>query len=244
MKIFLKKLIEAILKKYGYKVQNIDNDIIEEITPGEKKLMELCSKYTMTSDLRKWALIQSFYHITNNNIEGDFVECGIWKGGNLILLQKLIEIANINNRKIYGFDTFTGMPKPSQHDFKTNNKNVNNFYKKDWLYVTEDEVRNNFKTNVNNDQNLILIKGKVEETLKIKSNIPNKISILRLDTDFYESTKIELEVLFERLSKGGILIIDDYGSWQGAKKAVDEYFFNQNIWLHYIDHDGRLMIKK
>lgn len=243
MKIFLKKLFEKLLKKCGYKMQNIVNDIIEEITPEEKRLMDLCSPYTMTSDLRKWALIQSFYHIINNNIEGDFVECGVWKGGNLILLQKIIEKAKINNRKIYGFDTFTGMPKPTLHDLKTNSKDKNNFYKKNWLYVSENEVRKNFKRNLNNDDNLILIKGDVTETLKIKSNIPNKISILRLDTDFYKSTKIELEVLYPRVSKGGIIIIDDYGSWQGAKKAVDEYFFNQSIWLHYIDHDGRLIIK-
>jgi hypothetical protein len=155
MKIFLKKLFEILLKKFGYKIQNIVNDIIEEITHDEKSLMDLCSKYTMTSDLRKWALIQSFYHIINNNIEGDFVECGVWKGGNLILLQKLIEKAKINNRKIYGFDTFTGMPKPTQHDLKTNSKNTNNFYKKNWLNISENEVRKNFKTNVNNNENLI-----------------------------------------------------------------------------------------
>ena len=74
-------------------------------------------------------------------------------------------------------------------------------------------------------------------------SIPEKISILRLDTDFYISTKIELEILYPKLVRGGILIIDDYGYWQGAKKAVDEYFENQNIWMHYIDNDCRMIIK-
>ena len=66
---------------------------------------------------------------------------------------------------------------------------------------------------------------------------------MRLDTDFYESTKIELEVLYKKLSIGGVLIIDDYGNWLGAKKAVDEFFDKQKPWLHYIDRTCRLLIK-
>ena len=92
--------------------------------------------------------------------------------------------------------------------------------------------------------NYFLIKGKVENTLRNIKKLPKKISILRLDTDFYESTKIELEVLFPRLVKGGVLIIDDYGFWKGAKKAVDEYFSDYRQFFHYIDHSCRLLIKK
>jgi hypothetical protein len=77
-----------------------------------------------------------------------------------------------------------------------------------------------------------------------EKNLPEQISILRLDTDWYTSTKIELEVLYKKLVKGGILIIDDYGHWQGARKAVDEYFKNKNIWLHYVDYTCRYIIKK
>ena len=83
-----------------------------------------------------------------------------------------------------------------------------------------------------------------KNTLRNKKKLPKKISILRLDTDFYESTKIELEVLFPRLVKGGVLIIDDYGFWKGAKKAVDEYFCDYRQFFHYIDHSCRLLIKK
>ena len=66
---------------------------------------------------------------------------------------------------------------------------------------------------------------------------------MRLDTDFYESTKVELEILFPRLAKGGILIIDDYGNWKGAKKAVDEYFDNR-AFLIYLDHGVRMYINQ
>ena len=94
-----------------------------------------------------------------------------------------------------------------------------------------------------NIDNIKLIKGRVEETLLVLKNLPKKISILRLDTDFYSSTKVELNILYPRLVKGGVLIIDDYGFWKGARKAVDEYFKNFRPFFHYVDHSCRLMIK-
>ena len=94
-----------------------------------------------------------------------------------------------------------------------------------------------------NPDNVQLIMGKVEDTLLKKENLPESISVLRLDTDWYESTKIELEVLYPRLVKGGILIVDDYGMWNGSRRAVDEYFKDSNVWLHYIDEDCRLLVK-
>ena len=88
-----------------------------------------------------------------------------------------------------------------------------------------------------------LIKGDVLNTLKDPQNIPNKISILRLDTDLYHTTKIQLEMLFPKLVSGGILHIDDYGMCPGVRNAVDEYFINKKIWLHRVDFTCRLMIK-
>lgn len=88
------------------------------------------------------------------------------------------------------------------------------------------------------------IKGKVEDTLRDERNLPEKIAVLRLDTDWYESTKVELEVLYPRLRPGGVLIIDDYGYWQGARKAVDEYFADRPVLLHRIDHTCRVMVKE
>ncbi|NJL62444.1 MAG: hypothetical protein HC903_12175 [Methylacidiphilales bacterium] len=112
-----------------------------------------------------------------------------------------------------------------------------------WCFSSFDEVRNNFESTLSKVNHIKMIKGKVEDTLTIPENIPEKIAILRLDTDFYESTKKELEILYPRLQKGGVLIIDDYGHWKGSRKAVDEYFANQNIWLHRIDYTARLLIK-
>ena len=105
-----------------------------------------------------------------------------------------------------------------------------------------EDVKKNIKKNTNID-NIFLIKGKVENTLRNKKKLPKKISILRLDTDFYESTKIELEILYPRIQSGGVLIIDDYGEWQGARKAVDEYFGNGMPFLHIVDQSCRYLIK-
>ena len=110
-------------------------------------------------------------------------------------------------------------------------------------WATIEKVEKNFTDHANSKDNLILIKGKVEETLKLSKNIPDKISILRLDTDWYESTKIELEILFPRLVKNGILIIDDYGEWSGCRKATNEYFQDKNAAMYKIDRGARLIFK-
>jgi len=182
------------------------------------------------------------------------VECGVWKGGNLILFKKFLEKNNLISKKIYAYDTFEGMSEPTDDDeeietgikgadllsgiHKTNDKyNM-------WAYSPIDEVKDNMqKTNYPSDK-IKYVKGKVEDTLtKI---LPDKIALLRLDTDWYESTKIELEKLYPLLVKGGVMIVDDYGHFAGSKKAVDEYFksLGHGPLLNRIDYSGRLIIKK
>tara|TARA_Y100000768_G_C23970145_1_gene680087 strand:+ start:1239 stop:1997 length:759 start_codon:yes stop_codon:yes gene_type:complete len=251
MKNLIKKIVnEKFLNKFGYKICKLNklsvDEVIEEMTSEENQMITKCLKYSMTTKMRMWALTSSINYILNRNIQGDFVECGVWKGGNLILYSLLNQKKNLN-RKIYGYDTFEGMPLPGKYDFKFDGRSAVDLYhqrtksKNGWCKSTLDEVEENiFKECPDNKINLI--KGKVEETLLIEKNIPQKISILRLDTDFYESTKIELEVLFPRLETGGVLIIDDYGNYKGARKAVDEYFKTKPF-LIYVDHTCRLLIK-
>lgn len=248
IKTFLRKIInENFLNKFGYNFSQFKNvdEMIEEMTHEEKQIITKCLKYSMTTKPRMWALLNSINYIFNKNIQGDFVECGVWKGGNLILYNILNEKRKLN-RNIYGYDTFEGMPLPGENDFKYDGSSAINLFNKNikskngWCKSTIDEVEKNIlkecpKNNIN------LIKGRVEDTLLIEKNIPEKISILRLDTDFYESTKIELEILFPRLEKNGILIIDDYGNWKGSKKAVDDYFKTKPF-LIYVDHSCRLLI--
>ena len=200
----------------------------------------------MTTKIRMWSLLNSINYVSNNNIKGDFVECGVWKGGNLILYQLLNQKKNLN-KKIYGYDTFEGMPLPSKYDLKYDGRSALHEYNKreksddGWCKSTLESVKVNI-SKASSLKDVYLIKGKVEKTLLLNENIPQKISILRLDTDFYESTKVELEVLYPRLEKNGILIIDDYGYFKGARKAVDEYF-KKKPFLIYVDHTCRLLIK-
>ena len=238
------------MKILNYEIRKVNEKkkVIIEVNNYEKKLINKCLQYSMTNFERMWSLIQSFHHVRQESLVGDFVECGVWKGGNIILLKKLIEKFNMK-KNIYGFDTFEGMVEPSFYDVNYNNKSAKKMFdehKKNeigFAMCSLDDVKRNIKKNTKTD-NIFLIKGKVEDTLKNKKKLPKKISILRLDTDFYESTKIELEILFPRLVKGGVLIIDDYGFWKGAKKAVDEYFCDYRQFMHYVDHSCRLLIKK
>lgn len=250
----MKKLIsniinEKFLFKFGYEIRKLDDRevrVTEEMTSEENQIITKCLKYSMTTKLRMSALINSINYISSKKIEGDFVECGVWRGGNLILYNLMNEVKNLN-KNIYGFDTFEGMPFPGKFDIKYDGTSAEDLYyqrtksHEGWNRATLDEVEKNISKECLN-HNINLIKGKVEDSLLIEKNIPKKISILRLDTDFYESTKIELEVLFPKLEVGGVLIIDDYGNFKGAKKAVDEYF-QIKPFLIYVDHSCRLLIK-
>ena len=252
------EIIKRIINKFNFRIEHKNSwykrneHSIAEIGEDELKIIKKISNYSMSTPANHWAIIQSIKHISKNNIEGDFVESGVWKGGNLILFKIISDKLNLN-KKIFAFDTFEGMPVPGSKDFDLKNidaKEIYNKYKsKDikWCCSTLDEVKTNIGSfNKNYLDSFYFIKGKVEETLKISENLPDKISLLRLDTDFFESTKKELEILYPKLVPGGVLIIDDYGHWKGSKKAVDEYFeLEKNFyWFHRIDYASRLLIKK
>ena len=246
----LLKYINRIISIAGIKIIIDDNPYPIEIKPENKKLIEFAKLNGMSSNIRFVELINSVDYILKNKIKGDFVECGVWRGANLVVMQKLLERNRISNIKVYGFDTFEGMSEPTEYDYDYMGNSAKDAMKKPkkegrgiWAYSTYERARNYCDNSVDQPENIIFVKGKVEETLIKQENLPNSISLLRLDTDFYESTKIELEVLFPLLTKGGVLIIDDYGHFRGSQKAVDEYFKNQNIWLKYVDYSCRLYVK-
>jgi hypothetical protein len=153
-----------------------------------------------------------------------------------------------HTRHLYLFDTFEGMTNPSEADVaitgSTATELLQQSRKEDsnsvWCYASLTEVETAFAAIEYDPSKIHFIKGRVEET--IPTNAPEKIALLRLDTDWYESTRHELIHLFPRLSPGGVIIIDDYGHWQGARKAVDEYFDEHQIkiLLNRIDYTGRI----
>jgi hypothetical protein len=249
----LKKIIFGILSKVGLEIRRIptpETIFPVEVSLFERELISKAIRYSMTGTIRMWALIQAFKHVQEHNILGDYVECGVWQGGNLILLSGLQESIGAN-RTIYGFDTFSGMTTPTAYDVDY----LGNLAGEVMQSVTKVDGANSIhalaslalvKSNLreNNAKNIKLIEGDVAVTLNESKHLPEKIAILRLDTDWYESTKIELETLYPLLEPGGVLIIDDYGHYSGARKAVDEYFKGMEIWMHYVDYTCRLVIKK
>jgi hypothetical protein len=245
----IKRTLQRLKRGYRLKNEREPADSVPEATVEQNVMLTTAARYSMSSKPRLWATMQAMQHIARERIDGDIVECGVWKGGNLVLCGLMAKHLGIT-RKIWGFDTFEGMSAPTDEDVRVGtNKTVHERWQAatkdgvtDWCFSPYQEVEQNFRTEVGTN-NLTLVKGKVEDTLTQPQNLPDKIALLRLDTDWYESTKVELEVLYPRLQKGGVLIIDDYGHWAGAKKAVDEYFAATPIWLHRIDYTGRLYIK-
>lgn len=231
---------------------NIKEEFPTDFSADEKELIGSVASITMTSQERLVALIRSIDYLLANGIDGDFVECGVWRGGSMALAARKLVAANDTNRRLFLFDTFEGMPPPTEHDRSAADhtaaaiqlQHADKFAGNNvWCYSTLDEVKSNLNVTGYPEKNIFYFKGKVEDTLPELS--VGKIAMLRLDTDWYESTKHELETLFDQLVPGGVMIIDDYGHWSGAKKAVDEFFEKRNlpVFLNRIDYTGRLYIK-
>jgi O-methyltransferase len=238
---FLRIIKKPLIKKEDFWIKNIP-----EIDEENKALIESIGKHSLTPLIRRWTLIKSLHYINKKNLIGDVVECGIWRGGNLFLAKKIQDkYPKELKRKFYGFDTFEGMPKPSYHDGKKINEVYQGFKNRNepWTKASLDDVKNSSEFFFSNVDDFSFIKGMVEDTLKDKKNLPNKISLLRLDTDLYESTKIELNILYPLLVEKGVLIIDDYGDFQGCRKAVDEYFLNKNVLMISVDKSCRVIVK-
>lgn len=254
MKNNISKLIDKLTKKKS-KSQKIQfTDIAVELEEVDVELIRLIidQKYTMTSPQRLINTLKSCQYVIENNIPGDFVECGVWRGGNGILAKKVFEYLG-SKKNVWMFDTFQGMTAPTNIDIATKTKlsAESHFLESqkethnEWCYASLEDVQKNCSDTGLDISSFKFIKGDVCETLKLSKNIPTEISVLRLDTDWYESTKVELEILYPKLSNKGVLIIDDYGHWEGARKAVDEYFSSQKYrpLFNVIDRTGRSAIK-
>lgn len=234
---------------YPVEATKRDIEIMKYILSPENK----SNSISMVSIDRLWAVIQATKYIVNNNIEGDFVECGVWRGGCSLAVAMVLEDLK-SDRKVFLFDTFEGMTEPTNYDVSHFNLVAKNKFLSSkrsgynsWCYASIEDVKEQFKK-FGLENKASFIKGDVLKTLSEESNLPKKIALLRLDTDWYESTKFEMKVLYPRLEKHGILLIDDYGHWKGSKKAIDEYFINEKPSSHplmwKIDYTGRGIIKK
>lgn len=206
--------------------------------------------YTMTSAERVLALCQSVRHIVDHDIPGDIVECGVWRGGSMMAALRTLRELGQTSRSIWLYDTFSGMSPPSDRDVDFIGLTAHEQLKVQrpddpqsiWCCSTLAEVRTNIGRCGYPNERIRFVVGPVETTLQ--HELPEQIALLRLDTDWYESTRVELIQLFPRLAPGGVLLVDDYGHWQGCRRAVDEYFREHSVrmMLHRIDYTGRIGI--
>ncbi len=205
----------------------------------------------MTSVERLYALYKAVEYLSAAKIEGSFVECGVWRGGSIMCAALSLQKAGDASRSIYLYDTFEGMVPPEEIDVDLSGQPASaqlatEQRDKDshiWAYSPLEAVRANVESTGYPSSLVRYVKGPVEET--IPATIPDSIALLRLDTDWYSSTSHEMQHLFPRLVRGGVLIIDDYGHWQGARRAVDEYFAASDvkILLNRIDYTGRIAVR-
>jgi O-methyltransferase len=241
MKRLINFVIKILVKASDFRLVSKKEKVAKDMDSRFYPIFEKCKDYSMTSLDRMYSLFKSVIYIVENNIPGDFVECGVWKGGSSMVIAETLSMMNITDRKIYLYDTFEGMPEPSSQDTKIRGgKDPKAIWESEkenggWCAVSLEEVQSNLKKTSYPFENLIFVKGMVEKT--IPTTIPEHISLLRLDTDFYDSTYHEFVHLYPKLSPKGILIIDDYGSWKGSRDASDAYFKEHNIklFLHRVD---------
>ena len=257
MKNKITKIIRPLIRRSGFDIvryREKQKALVPYPVDFSASNIEICDAvkpYTMTNPKRVNALIDAVHYVSANNITGAMVECGVWKGGSTMAMMLTLKKLGDESRDFYLYDTYAGMSAPSDADISFQGNRAHEQFSKlkisedvsSWCLSPLEEVEQNaFSTGYDKDK-IHFIKGKVEDT--IPENIPQSISILRLDTDFYESTKHELIHLFPLLQPNGVLIIDDYGHWEGARKAVDEYISENNIriLLNRIDYTGRIGIK-
>jgi hypothetical protein len=231
-------------------------DPFKGTSPEDERIIRRALPYTMTGVARLQALVDAVRHCERNRIPGAFAECGVWRGGSVVAMILTLQELGNTARDIHLFDTFEGMTEPTEHDVSPHDGSA----LEDWREaqargehpwgdvfgpesLSEEGVRQTVLATGYPPERLHFVKGPVEQT--IPEHAPGDLALLRLDTDWYESTRHELLHMYPSLARGGVLIIDDYGHWEGARRAVDEYFAQHPPapLLNRIDYTGRVGVK-
>jgi hypothetical protein len=239
-------LVRWLLRKLGARPS--EKPLPRDLSDADRRIIRSVRPFTMTTVERIAALIQAVRYVARHRIPGDIVECGVWRGGSMMAAALTLIEEKDTSRHLHLFDTYTGMTAPSAADRRFDDVPARQLEplhggQGGWCASAAHEVRANLLSTGYPADRLHFVEGKVEDT--IPGNCPAQLALVRLDTDWYASTRHELEHLFPRLSSRGILILDDYGHWQGARQATDEYFDKNRepIFLHRIDYSGRLAVK-
>lgn len=247
-------LKEKFIRGFNYLSRRIlpDHAFLPEADPADLQLLTDVRPFTMTSPERIFALISGVRYIAGSKLPGAIVECGVWRGGSMMAAARTLLQLGCKDRHLYLFDTYAGMTQPSEKDRTAfERQDPAQKYAEaqrpdgvvEWSYASLEEVQQNMWSTGYPRELIHFVKGPVEKT--IPEHAPEQIALLRLDTDFYESSLHEMEHLYPRLIKSGVLILDDYGHWEGQRTAVEEYFkkHNLHLLLTRVDYTGRVAIK-
>jgi len=212
-------------------------------------IYQLAKPYTMTSLERMYGLYQAVKYVVAAEIPGELVECGVWKGGSAMVVAATLAALGKTQSELWLYDTYSGMTVPDERDLQYDGVSAHERLKmanmRDFgqmAHVGVEEVRANLAKTGYPMEKIHFVQGDVLET--IPGRAPARISLLRLDTDWYKSTAHERAHLYPRLARGGVLLIDDYGHWKGSRQAVDEYLATtDHLLLNRLDYTGRIGIK-
>ena len=233
----LKKVIgkNRNLREFHKKVKFVKDIPLSDFFNFQKLLLvKKVYPYTMVSYQRLSNVYDLAELAENNKIDGAFVECGVWKGGCAAVMAFVAEKAK-SNRKVWLFDSFEGLPEPTIEDGNMAKDYANNKASgklktiNECVSSLEDVKEVFFKILKINPRNIAIKKGWFQNTLPIAKNEIGPIFILRLDGDWYESTKCCLDNLYDSVVSGGYIIIDDYGYWEGSRGALDKFFKERKI---------------
>lgn len=225
-------LIDSIFGNLGYvrKAAQPAHDRLIDLSASERERYARVEDRTMVWPINVIQAADAAAYVVRAGIPGALVECGVWRGGVMMAMLLEARAHGDKTRHAFLYDTFEGLPEPGPQDMGLDGRNPHDIYKASqptdggsaWCRASLEDVQAGISSIAHPSDQVHYIKGKVEDTLPL--NRPKQIALLRLDTDWYASTKAELEFLFPLLSVGGVLIVDDYGTWAGARKAVDQYF--------------------
>jgi hypothetical protein len=241
--------VRRLAQRWGYDVVRLARgkqpfSFPLDFDDATKAVCTAVEPFTLTRPDRIAALRATVHYVVDRDIPGALVECGVWKGGSMMAVALALLEKGVTDRDLYLFDTYGPIPAPSQVDVDVHGVEAVygwTAYMEQQAFTGMAEVRDNLATTGYPIERVHLVPGLVEETLPLQA--PAEVAVLRLDTDYYTSTRHELETMWPRLSPGGFLLIDDYGHFAGARQAVDEFFANEPPFLHRIDYTCRLIRK-
>lgn len=204
------------------------------------KILNTCKQYSLLSEERLRANIAAVRYVNREGIPGDIVEAGVWKGGSMLAMMLAHDKSPVP-RMFHLYDTFVGMTEPTENDgdFNGVSAELMMLHNPGFRCISSlEEVKGNIARHTG------IVPQYHEGDILLNTFVPKEIAVLRLDTDWYESTKHELDTFYDSVVPGGVVIIDDYGHWKGCKKAVDEFLeVHPEIVLQEIDYTGRWFYK-